>query len=162
MAGTARSDGLTLAAVEGHGVGRMLDELSRDLRAGTYRPGRLWEQYGKRRYYLHRWPSLRSMNRARQRVKDLTGRNRSGMEVEDVIYDLNLFLRGWGNDFRTGNATNTFVSLDRHVAWRLKRLLIKKRGRSLRAGQADHWTPDWFHDEGLHKLLGTIRYPKAA
>jgi RNA-directed DNA polymerase len=48
------------------------------------------------------------------------------------------------------------------VAWRLKRLLIKKRGRNLRAGQADRWTSAWFHDQGLHQLMGTIRYPKAA
>jgi len=31
-------DAITLAAVEDYGVGRMLDELARDLRAGTYRP----------------------------------------------------------------------------------------------------------------------------
>jgi len=124
--------------------------------------GRLWEQQRIIRYYLHRWPSQRSMKRARQRIKALTGRSRVGMELEDVIYDLNLFLRGWGNYFRTGNAADKFVSLDRHVAWRLKRLLIKKRGRNLRAGQADRWTRTWFHDQGLHKLMGTIRYPKAA
>jgi RNA-directed DNA polymerase len=123
--------------------------------------GRLLER-GIRRYYLHRWPSQRSMKRARQRVKALTGRNRVGMELRDVIDDLNLFLRGWGNYFRTGNASQKFRRLDRHVAWRLRRLLIKKRGRNLRAGQAKRWTEDWFHDQGLHKLLGTIRYPKAA
>ena len=124
--------------------------------------GRQWEQRHVVRYYLHRWPSQRSMKRARQRVKALTGRSQVGQQLEDVIYDLNLFLRGWGNYFRTGNATNKFTSIDRHVVWRLKRLLIKKRGRNLRAGQADRWTPAWFHDQGLHKLLGTIRYPKAA
>lgn len=124
--------------------------------------GRLWEERRVVRYYLHRWPSVRSMKRAHQRVKELTGRSRVGMELEDVIGGLNLFLRGWGNYFRTGNATNKFVSLDRHVVWRLKRFLIKKRGRNLRAGQADRWTPGWFHDQGLYKLMGTIRYPKAA
>jgi RNA-directed DNA polymerase len=124
--------------------------------------GRLWEQKRIIRYYLHRWPSQRSMKRARQRVKDLTGRSRVGMELDEVIARLNLFLRGWGNYFRTGNATNKFRDLDRHVAWRLKRLLIKKRGRNLRAGQAGRWTEAWFHDQGLHRLLGTIRYPKAA
>ncbi|MGQ0743285.1 MAG: group II intron maturase-specific domain-containing protein [Acidimicrobiales bacterium] len=102
------------------------------------------------------------MKRARGRVKALTGRSRVGMELEDVICDLNLFLRGWGNYFRTGNSANKFVSLDRHVVWRLKRLLIKKRGRNLRAGQTRRWTPGWFHDQGLHQLMGTIRYPKAA
>jgi RNA-directed DNA polymerase len=124
--------------------------------------GKLWEQRRIVRYYLHRWPSQRSMKRARARVKAMTGRSRVGMELREVIADLNSFLRGWGNYFRTGNATNKFVTIDRYVAWRLQRLLIKKRGRNLRAGQADRWTRTWFHDQGLHKLMGTIRYPKAA
>jgi RNA-directed DNA polymerase len=124
--------------------------------------GKLWERRRVVRYYLHRWPSQRSMKRARGRIKALTGRSQVGMELKAVIERLNLFLRGWGNYFRTGNAANQFISLDRHVAWRLKRLLIKKRGRNLRAGQADRWTRTWFHDQGLYKLMGTIRYPKAA
>jgi RNA-directed DNA polymerase len=124
--------------------------------------GKLWEQRHIIRYYLHRWPSQRSMKRARGRVKALTGRSQVGMELNAVIGRLNLFLRGWGNYFRTGNAANKFVEMDRYVAWRLKRLLIKKRGRNLRAGQADRWKRTWFHDQGLHKLMGTIRYPKAA
>jgi RNA-directed DNA polymerase len=124
--------------------------------------GRLWEDKRIIRYYLHRWPSQRSMQRARARVKALTGRNRVGRELEDVIGDLNPFLRGWGNYFRTGNAATKFIEMDRYVTWRLRRLLIKKRGRNLRAGQADRWHRTWFHDQGLHKLMGTIRYPKAA
>ena len=124
--------------------------------------GSTWEKYGKVRYYLHRWPSARSMKRARQRIKVLTSRSRVGHDLPVVIGELNLFLWGWGNYFRTGNAGEKFVQLDRHVVWRLKRLLIKKRGRNLRAGQAGRWTPAWFHDQGLHQLMGTIRYPKAA
>ena len=124
--------------------------------------GRLWEQQRIVRYYLHRWPSMRSMKRARARIRDLTDRRRVGMQLKDVIGALNLFLRGWGNYFRTGNAGDKFVELDRHVAWRLKRLLIKQRGRNLRAGQASKWTRIWFHDQGLHQLMGTIRYPKTA
>jgi len=124
--------------------------------------GKLWEQRRIIRYYLHRWPSVRSMKRARARVKALTGRSQVGMELKAVIERLNLFLRGWGNYFRTGNAAERFITIDRYVAWRLKRLLIMKRGRNLRAGQADRWRRTWFHDQGLHKLMGTIRYPKAA
>jgi RNA-directed DNA polymerase len=124
--------------------------------------GKLWEQRRIIRYYLHRWPSQRSMKRARQRIKELTDRRWVGVDLEVLIERLNPFLRGWGNYFRTGNAATKFVSLDRYVAWRLKRLLIKKRGRNLRAGQADRWSRTWFHDQGLHKLMGTIRYPKPA
>ena len=124
--------------------------------------GKVWERKHLVRHYLHRWPSQRSMKRARARIKAITARSQVGQQLEDVIRRLNSFLRGWGNYFRTGNAAAKFVSLDRYVAWRLKRLLMKKRGRNLRAGQADRWTRTWFHDQGLHKLIGTIRYPKAA
>jgi RNA-directed DNA polymerase len=67
-----------------------------------------------------------------------------------------------GNYFRTGNAAQKLRQMDRYVTWRLRRLLVKKRGRNLRAGQAGRWTEASFHDQGLYKLLGTIRYPKAA
>ena len=124
--------------------------------------GRLWEQRGIVRYYLHRWPSQKAMKRLREKIKHRTSRGRVGVDVRVVIGDLNPILRGWGNYFATGNAAEKFVQVDRYVVWRLKRLQIKKRGRNLRAGQADQWTPTWFHDQGLHQLMGTVRYPKAA
>jgi RNA-directed DNA polymerase len=125
--------------------------------------GRLWEHKRIIRYYLHRWPSQRSMKRLRAKVRERTGRNRVGAgDIRDVIADLNPLLRGWGNYFRTGNAADKFVQADRYVAWRLKRLQIKKRGRNLHAGQAGQWTREWFEGHGLHRLSGTVRYPKAA
>jgi RNA-directed DNA polymerase len=124
--------------------------------------GRLWEQKRIVRYYLHRWPSQTAMARLRGKVRDRTGRNRIGFDIRVLIAGLNPILRGWGNYFRTGNAATKFRQIDRYVVWRLKRLLIKKRGRNLRAGQAGQWTEEWFNGHGLHRLRGTIRYPKAA
>jgi RNA-directed DNA polymerase len=124
--------------------------------------GRVWEQYGKVRYYLHRWPSQRAMKRVREKVKARTGRNRVGADIKDVIDDLNPLLRGWGNYFRTGNAANKFRQVDDYVVQRLRGLMVKKRGRNLHAGQADRWTEDWFNGMGLYRLRGTVRYPKAA
>jgi len=124
--------------------------------------GKLWEHKRIVRYYLHRWPSARAMKRLREKVRDRTGRNRVGVDIRDVIADVNPLLRGWGNYFRTGNAAVKFRQADRYVAWRLKRLQIKKRGRNLRAGQAAQWTEQWMYGQGLYKLSGTIRYPKAA
>jgi RNA-directed DNA polymerase len=124
--------------------------------------GRLLER-GICRYYLHRWPSARAMKRIREKVRARTGRNRVGInDVRELIADLNPLLRGWGNYFRTGNAADKFRQIDRYVAWRLKRLLVKRKGRNLRAGEAAAWTEDWFVGLGLHRLLGTIRYPGAA
>ena len=79
-----------------------------------------------------------------------------------MIAELNPILRGWGNYFRTGNAADKFRQIDDYVVRRLFRLQVKKRGRNLRAGQADQWTEAWFNGHGLHRLRGTIRYPKAA
>jgi RNA-directed DNA polymerase len=124
--------------------------------------GRLWEQRGIVRYYLHRWPSQRAMKRLRAKVKARTGRNRVGRDVREVIADLNPVLRGWGNYFRSGNAATKFRQLDRYVVGRLRGLMVKKRGRNLRAGQVLEWDEDWFNGHGLHRLRGTIRYPKAA
>ena len=124
--------------------------------------GRLWEQQRIVRYYLHRWPSQTALARVRAKVCEHTGRNRVGVDIGDVIADLNPVLRGWGNYFRTGNAGIKFGQIDRYVVWRLFRLMVKKRGRNLRAGQAGQWTEEWFNGHGLHRLRGTIRYPKAA
>jgi RNA-directed DNA polymerase len=124
--------------------------------------GRLWEQRRIIRYYLHRWPSQRAMKRFREKVRARTGRNRVGRDIRDVIADLNPLLRGWGNYFRTGNAADKFRQADEYVLFRLHRLMIKKRGRNLRAGQAQAWTEEWFNGHGLYRLRGTVRYPKAA
>jgi RNA-directed DNA polymerase len=125
--------------------------------------GRLWEQRRVRRYYLHRWPSGKAMKRLREKVKARSGRNRVGVkDIRLIIEELNLVLRGWGNYARTGNAANKFRHADRYVVGRLRCLLIKKRGRNLRAGQAMQWTEDWFNGQGLHRLRGTIRYPNTA
>ncbi|HUB42821.1 MAG TPA: group II intron reverse transcriptase/maturase, partial [Streptosporangiaceae bacterium] len=90
--------------------------------------GRLWEQRRVVRYYLHGWPSQRAMKRLREKVHARTGRNRVGADIREVIADLNPLLRGWGNYFRTGNAAKKFRQADDYVVWRLRTLMVRKRG----------------------------------
>jgi len=59
--------------------------------------GKLWEQRRIVRYYLQRWPSQRSMKRARAKIKAITDRSQVGQDLPVVIGRLNQFLRGWGN-----------------------------------------------------------------
>ena len=84
------------------------------------------------------------------------------VELRDEVAQVNPVLRGWGAYFRTGNAAIKFGQVDDYVAWRLKRLLVKRYGRHLRPGHALQWTPAFFHALGLYRLRGTIRYPEAA
>lgn len=123
--------------------------------------GRLWDQKRVVRYYLHRWPSKRAMKALRAKVRGLTDARWKGTPIEVVIGRLAPVLRGWGNYFRTGNAGRKFNQMDQYVWWRLFRLQVSKRGRNLRAGQADWWTTEWFVTRGLYRLGGTVRYPRA-
>lgn len=125
--------------------------------------GPIWEREHRRVYFLQRWPSVRSLKRVRQRVKELTDRRRFGVKDVRVIIDgLNPVLRGWGGYFRTGNAARKFNQVDAYVWKRLHRFMVKRKGRNLRAGEADGWTRDFFLGHGLYRLRGTVKYPEAA
>ncbi len=120
---------------------------------------------GKR--FLYRWPSPQAMKSLRARIRRLTDRRRrAGMrDIREVIRELNPLLRGWGNYFRTGNASWKFQQVDRYVTQRLVRLLATRRHRNWqrRPFLMKEWPHSRFVEEhGLHKLLGTIRYPGAA
>lgn len=67
-----------------------------------------------------------------------------------MIRDLNPVLRGWGNHFRTGNASRKFQQVGCCVRQRLVALLAQRGGR--RRAVSEH---------GLYRLMGTIRYPEA-
>jgi group II intron reverse transcriptase/maturase len=121
--------------------------------------GPVWERSHKRIYFLNRWPSRRSMKRIRQRVKALTPRGRCHADIREVIKTLNPVLRGWGEYFRTGNATTCFIAIDAYVVERLRRLLVERKGRHLHARDARNWTRDYFEGFGLVRLRGTIQYP---
>jgi RNA-directed DNA polymerase len=117
--------------------------------------------------YLYRWPSPEAMKSLRARIREHTDRRRrSGMrDIREVIEDLNPLLRGWGNYFRTGNASKQFRAIDRYVTERLVRLLAARRHRSWkrRPFRRREWPHARFvQQHGLYKLLGTIRYPGAA
>jgi len=111
------------------------------------------------------------MNAVREKIRGLTHRRRWGrkLDLDEVTKELNPILRGWCNYFRTGNASRHFRSIDRYVTDRLQALLRRRRchqGRQ-RNRRRILWHRDWPHarfvrDHGLHKPLGTIRYPGAS
>src|SRR6266852_2806941 len=103
--------------------------------------GPIWERRHRRVYYLQRWPAQRAMQRLRQRVKAYTSRPVCHRDLRETIARLNPVLRGWGAYFRTGNAAIKFGQVDAYVHWRLKRLMEKRYGRQLRAGQSAPWSP---------------------
>jgi len=126
--------------------------------------GVMWEKKRKRFYFLHRVPSTRAMKSLRQRIRELTSSKWNWVkDVRVLIEKLNPILRGWGNYFRTGNADVKFHQIDSYVWRRLRRFLIRRKGRHLKPDEWRAWTEDFFvNHHGLHRLRGTVRYPGAA
>jgi RNA-directed DNA polymerase len=124
--------------------------------------GPIWERERKRVYFLQRGPSSRAMHQVRTRIRELTPRSCCHEDLRAVIARVNPVVRGWGQYFRTGNATTRFIQLDRYVEDRLRGLLLKRHGSRLTAGRAGAWRRPFFEALGLCRLRGTVQYPGAA
>ena len=111
--------------------------------------------------FLARWPSDRAMRRARDRITELTVRSRLRLPVEEVVKDLNRFLRGWAGYFRYGNSAARFRKIEQHARLRLAVFIGKrhKRGRGFGWSVLAYQSADLC---GLLSLDGTVIAPRAA
>jgi RNA-directed DNA polymerase len=121
-----------------------------------------WVRSGDQRFrhvcFLARWPSRQAMQRARQRVRELTARDRLRWPVKQVVRDLNRFLRGWAGYFRYGNSTVQFDQIVKHADRRLALLLAHRYQRAWWYGRKLlNSRPDRY---GLISLNGTIVAPR--
>jgi group II intron reverse transcriptase/maturase len=109
--------------------------------------------------FLARWPSRQAMQHARERIRELTDRRRLLLPVEDVVQDVNRFLRGWAGYFRYGNSADAFDKITFHALVRLAGFIAKRHNRSGRFGwwTVIHQSPDRL---GLIGLDGTIAPPR--
>ncbi|GES17100.1 group II intron reverse transcriptase/maturase [Acrocarpospora macrocephala] len=79
--------------------------------------------------FLARWPARKAVQRARDRIRELTGRKWLWMPVEDIVRDLNMFLRGWAGYFRYGNSARVLGQIRNFALMRLAIWLSKKGNR---------------------------------
>ena len=82
--------------------------------------------------FLARWPSQRAVQHARDRIRFLTMRARLVAPVEQVVGEVNRFLRGWAGFFRYGNSAWAFDKIRKYALMRIALFVAKrhKRGRS--------------------------------
>ena len=112
------------------------------------------------KYYLQRWPSPKATKKLRNRVRELTSKRQSGKDVKQIIAELTPVLRGWGNYFRTGNADREFNKMDGFVFRSLRRWQYRRGGQ--RPTKREPFTGELLYGMGLHKLMGTVKYPAQA
>jgi RNA-directed DNA polymerase len=110
--------------------------------------------------FLARWPSDQAMQRARDRLRELTARSRLLLPVEAVVQDMNMFLRGWGAFFRYGHSAVRFSKISGYAQDRLELFIGKrhKRGRRFGLAVVAYLSPDRC---GLVSLVGTVVAPRA-
>jgi RNA-directed DNA polymerase len=109
--------------------------------------------------FLARWPSRQAMQRARDRVGEITDRRRLLVPVDEVVQDVNRFLRGWSGYFRYGNSARQFDKIDHYARDRIARFVAKrhKRGWGYGLKVVLYQSPNRL---GLISLNGTIVAPR--
>jgi group II intron reverse transcriptase/maturase len=117
-------------------------------------------QRNPRWHFMQRWPSPKATKKLRDRVGELTSKRQSGKEVKQVIAELTPVIRGWGNYFRTGNADREFNKMDCFVVQSLRRWQYRRGGQ--RPTKRKPFTGDQLYGMGLHRLMGTVKYPAQA
>jgi RNA-directed DNA polymerase len=79
--------------------------------------------------FLARWPARKATQHARDRIREITGRERLLLPAEWIVEDLNRFLRGWAGYFRYGNSARVLGQIRNYALERLALWLSKKGNR---------------------------------
>jgi len=115
--------------------------------------GQGFEFLGYRFEAGRRWARPKSRMALRDKIRQKTGRTRSG-SLESIIKELNLILKGWFGYFKQAHRS-TFRDVDGFVRRRL-RAILHKRDKRLGFGRTprDHkrWPNAFFAEHGLFTL----------
>jgi RNA-directed DNA polymerase len=81
---------------------------------------------GTSKYYIYTWPSAKSVQAVRDKVKARTHRSTRYLPPEALITSLNRLLAGWAGYFRHGVSKKIFASVDSYTWTRTMRWLRGK------------------------------------
>jgi RNA-directed DNA polymerase len=107
-------------------------------------------QSGARRY-LNLCPSSKSMQRERDKLREMTGPQMCFLPIPALIAQINDHLRGWGNYFAKGYPRKAFRQINRFVEERLERHLKRRSQRPFRVTGGISWYAQ-LHRLGLQTL----------
>ena len=102
------------------------------------------------RAYIGTKPSKKRVARICDKISQMTQRRWCWKETEDLVGELNLVLKGWGNYFRLGSVSKAYRAVDSHTRHRLRQWLCHKH--KVRASERNR-----FWDQYLYQELGLLR-----
>ena len=92
--------------------------------------------YGCDRKYLNLQPSPKSLQRERDKIRELTGPKQCFKPIPEVIGEINRQMMGWGQYFALGYPRQAFRDLNAYVRERLTRHLKRRSQRAYRRTEA--------------------------
>ena len=100
--------------------------------------------------YIGPKPSKKRVARICEKISQMTQRQWCWKQTQELVGELNLVLKGWGNYFRLGTVSKAYRVVDSHTRHRLRQWLGHKH--KVRASERNR-----FWDEYFYQKLGLVR-----
>jgi len=114
------------------------------------------------KYYPHVQPSKKSLQSIKDRITDLTQRERTIMPLDWIVNEVNATVRGWVGYFHYRNCSQALISLMYHVEQRLITHLRKRHKVRDRKTGCVRFKPRALYEKyGLYKVPTTAAWGKA-
>ncbi|MHB1292412.1 MAG: group II intron maturase-specific domain-containing protein [Sulfuricella sp.] len=107
--------------------------------------------------YPHVCPAPKSLVKIRDRITQLTARERTPILLEDIVGSMNATLRGWANYFHYRNSNGVLEKVKVHAEERLRTHLMKRhkvKDRGIGLGR--------FPSQQLYTKYGLYKVPTTA
>ena len=113
-------------------------------------------------HYPHVQPSKKSLQTIKDRITNLTTRNRTMVPIEEVVKEVNATVRGWMGYFHFKNCSKTLEQVRGHVEQRLRTHLCKRhKVRERKTGFARFSNRVLYEKYGLYKVPTTAGWKRA-
>jgi len=112
--------------------------------------------------YPHVCPAPKSLAKVKDRIKQLTGRKRTPIPMEDIVGSINATLRGWSSYFHYGNCSLVLGKVRTHAEERLRVHLMRRhkvKDRGIGLGRFP--SKQFYTKYGLYKVPTTAGWKTA-
>lgn len=107
--------------------------------------------------YQHICPAPKALAKIKERITQMTGRERTPIPLEDIVGSMNATLRGWTNYFHYRNSSSVLERVRTHAEERLRTHLMKRhkvKDRGIGLGR--------FPSQQLYTKYGLYKVPTTA
>lgn len=115
---------------------------------------------GKR--YTHICPAPKSLVKIKERITQMTGRERTPIPLDDIVGSMNATLRGWSNYFHYRNSSKALEKVRRHTEERMRtHLMNRHKVKNRGTGIGRFPSCEFYTRLGLYKVPTTAGWKTA-